>query len=115
MIASQGHTATLRRKAAASSSEIGLAADPVLASERALLQDGHFSATVQPGLRLWLEDVYPPEGGEIRVGAGDCVLARAGEWVRYSVGDSGADYISVCAPAFTVATANIDPEPAGIA
>lgn len=55
------------------------------------------------------------EGGEIRVGAGDCVLARAGEWVRYSVGDSGADYISVCAPAFTVATANIDPEPAGIA
>ena len=51
------------------------------------------------------------EGGEIRVGAGECVLARAGEWVRYSVGDSGADYISVCSPAFTVTGARIDPAP----
>lgn len=54
------------------------------------------------------------EGGELSVGAGECVLARAGEWVRYSVGVSGADYISVCSPAFTAATAHIDPVPAAL-
>lgn len=54
------------------------------------------------------------EGGVIRVGAGECVLARAGEWVRYSVGASGADYISVCSPAFTLATAHVDPVPTAL-
>lgn len=54
------------------------------------------------------EMVVEHEGGTTRVGAGQCVLVRAGEWVRYSVGDSGADYLSVCSPAFTEPGAHRD-------
>jgi len=43
----------------------------LLASESTLLDAGHFGVGVQPGLRLWLEDVYPPEGGRIRVQPAD--------------------------------------------
>jgi uncharacterized cupin superfamily protein len=39
------------------------------------------------------------EGGKLEVGAGQAVLARAGEWVRYSTPD-GAQYVAVCLPAF---------------
>jgi hypothetical protein len=39
------------------------------------------------------------EGGRLEVGAGQAVLARAGEWVRYSTPD-GAQYVAVCLPAF---------------
>lgn len=39
------------------------------------------------------------EGGTLEVGAGQAVLARAGEWVRYSTPD-GAQYVAVCLPAF---------------
>ncbi len=49
------------------------------------------------------------EEGRITVTAGQAVHARAGEWVRYSTpGDDGADYISVCVPAFTLATVHRD-------
>jgi mannose-6-phosphate isomerase-like protein (cupin superfamily) len=41
------------------------------------------------------------EGGEMTVSAGQAVLARAGEWVRYSTPDQGARYVSVCVPAFS--------------
>ena len=41
-------------------------------------------------------------GGSLEVAAGQAVLTRAGEWVRYSTpGDDGADYIAVCLPAFS--------------
>ena len=40
------------------------------------------------------------EGGELEVGAGQAVLARAGEWVRYST-PQGAEYVAVCLPAFS--------------
>jgi hypothetical protein len=34
--------------------------------------------------------------------SGQAVLASAGEWVQYSTPDAdGADYISVCIPAFS--------------
>jgi mannose-6-phosphate isomerase-like protein (cupin superfamily) len=54
------------------------------------------------------EIVVHHEGGELSVTAGECVLTRAGEWVRYSVGPSGADYLAVCSPAFTPASAHRD-------
>jgi tRNA-Thr(GGU) m(6)t(6)A37 methyltransferase TsaA len=41
-------------------------------------------------------------GGPIEVGAGEAVLARAGETVRYATPD-GAEYVAVCAPAFSPA------------
>jgi len=39
--------------------------------------------------------------GEMDVEAGQAVLARKGEWVRYSTpGEDGAEYVAVCLPAF---------------
>ena len=41
------------------------------------------------------------EGGELDVGAGQGVIVRAGEWVRYSTPQQGgAQYVAVCLPAF---------------
>jgi mannose-6-phosphate isomerase-like protein (cupin superfamily) len=43
--------------------------------------------------------------GAFDVRAGQAVIARAGEWVRYSTpGPEGADYVAVCVPAFSPAT-----------
>ncbi|HLZ31093.1 MAG TPA: cupin [Chloroflexota bacterium] len=40
--------------------------------------------------------------GSMDVSPGQAVLVPAGEWVRYSTPDAdGADYISVCLPAFS--------------
>lgn len=52
--------------------------------------------------------VEDEQGVISRLGPGECVLVRAGEWVRYSVGASGADYLAVCAPAFTTQSARRD-------
>lgn len=41
------------------------------------------------------------EGGVLDVRAGQAVVAHPGEWVRYSSpGSEGAEYLSVCMPAF---------------
>ena len=41
------------------------------------------------------------EGASMTVSAGQAVLVRAGEWVRYSTpSEEGAEYIAVCLPAF---------------
>ena len=40
------------------------------------------------------------DGGTTEVRAGQAVVTRAGERVRYSVGDEGAEYVAVCLPAF---------------
>jgi mannose-6-phosphate isomerase-like protein (cupin superfamily) len=45
------------------------------------------------------------EGGVLEVRAGQAVLARKGEWVRYSTPEpEGADYVAVCVPAFSPET-----------
>ena len=45
------------------------------------------------------------EGGVIDVQAGEAILTRAGEWVRYSTPlEVGAEYIAVCLPAFAPGT-----------
>ena len=46
-------------------------------------------------------------GGELDVQAGQAVLARGGEWVRYSTPE-GASYIAVCLPAFSPETVHRD-------
>jgi mannose-6-phosphate isomerase-like protein (cupin superfamily) len=49
------------------------------------------------------------QDGQLTVRAGQGVHARAGEWVRYSSpGAEGAEYISVCVPAFTPDTVHRD-------
>jgi quercetin dioxygenase-like cupin family protein len=47
------------------------------------------------------------EGGVLEVPAGRAVLARAGEWVRYSTPE-GAEYVAVCLPAFSPDTVHRD-------
>ena len=43
--------------------------------------------------------------GCLEVRAGQAVIARAGEWVRYSTPDEGgAEYLSICDPAFSPET-----------
>jgi mannose-6-phosphate isomerase-like protein (cupin superfamily) len=49
------------------------------------------------------------EGGELRVEAGQAVVANPGEWVRYSTPQpGGAEYIAVCLPAFAPETVHRD-------
>lgn len=42
------------------------------------------------------------------VGAGQAVITHAGEWVRYSTPDEGAEYVAVCLPAFSSDTVHRD-------
>jgi len=45
----------------------------------------------------------------LEVKAGQGVLVRAGEWVRYSTpGPEGAEYVAVCLPAFSPTTVHRD-------
>jgi len=51
------------------------------------------------------------EGGALDVRAGQAVIARPGEWVRYSSpGPEGAEYVAVCVPAFSPESAHRDAE-----
>ena len=50
------------------------------------------------------------EGGVLDVAAGQAVVARAGEWVRYSSpAPEGAEYVAVCLPAFSPESVHRDP------
>ena len=49
------------------------------------------------------------EGGALEVRAGQAVIARPGEWVRYSTPEpGGAEYVAVCVPAFSPDTVHRD-------
>ena len=49
------------------------------------------------------------EGGALDVRAGQAVLVRGGEWVRYSTPEpGGAEYVAVCLPAFAPETVHRD-------
>jgi ethanolamine utilization protein EutQ (cupin superfamily) len=48
------------------------------------------------------------DGGTLDVSAGQAVLTRAGERVRYSVGAAGAEYVAICLPAFAPDLAHRD-------
>jgi mannose-6-phosphate isomerase-like protein (cupin superfamily) len=51
------------------------------------------------------------EAGLLDVRAGQAVVTRPGEWVRYSTPDpGGAEYIAVCLPAFAPDTVHRDQE-----
>ena len=73
---------------------------------------------IEPGQRPDFEEItlvlkgslhVEHEGGVLKVGAGQAVLVRAGEWVRYSTpGEEGAEYMAVCLPAFSPDTVHRD-------
>jgi ethanolamine utilization protein EutQ (cupin superfamily) len=71
---------------------------------------------VEPGQRPEFDEYTLVIGGSLRVehaegelvvNAGQAVLARSGEWVRYST-PGGAEYLSVCLPAFSPDTVHRD-------
>ncbi|MGZ4599700.1 MAG: cupin domain-containing protein [Oryzihumus sp.] len=41
------------------------------------------------------------DGGTTTVTAGQSIITHAGERIRYSTGDEGAEYVAVCTPAFS--------------
>jgi len=46
-----------------------------------------------------------------QVGAGQAIIAQAGEWIRYSTPTpDGAEYIAVCLPAFSPQAVHRDPD-----
>jgi mannose-6-phosphate isomerase-like protein (cupin superfamily) len=60
-------------------------------------------------------DVADPANGGTRridVPAGQAVLTRAGERVRYSTGTEETEYVAVCLPAFSPETVNRDEDEA---
>jgi quercetin dioxygenase-like cupin family protein len=73
---------------------------------------------VEPGQRPQFEEItvvlngmlrVEHEGGVIDVRAGQAVVAKPGEWVRYSSPeDGGAEYVAVCLPAFSMDTVHRD-------
>ena len=51
------------------------------------------------------------EGGVLDIHAGQAVVTKPGEWIRYSSpGAAGAEYVAVCVPAFSMHTVHRDPD-----
>lgn len=50
------------------------------------------------------------DGGTFEVAAGQTVITRGGERIRYSCGPEGAEYIAVCVPAFSPDTVHREGE-----
>lgn len=49
------------------------------------------------------------EDGSMDISAGQAVITKAGEWVRYSTpGEEGAEYVAICLPAFSPETVHRD-------
>jgi mannose-6-phosphate isomerase-like protein (cupin superfamily) len=47
--------------------------------------------------------------GTLRVSAGQAVIAKRGEWIRYSTPEpEGAEYVAVCLPAFSMESVHRD-------
>ncbi len=73
---------------------------------------------VEPGQRPEFEEItvvlngmlkVEYEGGAFEVQAGQAIVTRPGEWVRYSTpGSEGAEYVAVCLPAFAPDTVHRD-------
>lgn len=72
---------------------------------------------VEPGQTAQFDEVTYVIAGEVhvehaggieRVSAGEGIVVRAGEWVRYST-PVAAEYLAVCVPAFALSRVERDP------
>ena len=64
-----------------------------------------YTVVLRGSLRVTTKD------GSLDVGAGEAVVVTPGEWVQYSSpAEGGAEYISVCMPAFSPDTVHRDRE-----
>jgi mannose-6-phosphate isomerase-like protein (cupin superfamily) len=93
-----------------------------------LVNSGHAGVSVarmvspegweEPGQRPEFEEItvvlngmlrVEHEGGATDVRAGQAIVARPGEWIRYSSPEAGgAEYVAICLPAFSPATVHRD-------
>ena len=74
----------------------------------------------EPGQRPEFEEVtlvlggllrVEHDAGQIDVRAGQAIVTRPGEWVRYSTPEQGgAEYVAICVPAFSPGSVNRDVE-----
>ncbi len=74
---------------------------------------------LEPGQRPQFEEItvvlrgmlrVEHEGGVLEVRAGQALVQRPGEWVRYSTPErDGAEYVAICLPAFSPDTVHRDP------
>jgi quercetin dioxygenase-like cupin family protein len=53
------------------------------------------------------EMIVEHEAGATHVKAGQAIVAKPGEWVRYST-PQGAEYVAICLPAFSIDTVHRD-------
>ena len=53
------------------------------------------------------EMVVEHEGGSTVVKAGQAIVTKPGEWVRYST-PKGCEYVAICLPAFSIDTVHRD-------
>jgi len=75
---------------------------------------------VEPGQRPSFEEItvvlrgllrVEHEAGALDVRAGQAVISRPGEWIRYSSPEpGGAEYVAICLPAFSPETVRRDPD-----
>lgn len=92
------------------------------------VNSGHVSVSVarmvspegwlEPGQRPEFEEItvvlkgllrVEHEGGSVDVHAGQAIVTRPGEWVRYSSPEAGgAEYVAICLPAFSPDTVHRD-------
>ncbi len=76
------------------------------------------SGWLEPGQRPEFEEItvvlrgmvrVEHENGAFDVRAGQAVVTRPGEWVRYSTPEAeGAEYVAICLPAFSPSTVHRD-------
>jgi mannose-6-phosphate isomerase-like protein (cupin superfamily) len=67
-----------------------------------------FTIVLKGTLRVEYKDASR-QAATLDVAAGQAVIARAGEWIRYSTPhEGGAEYIAVCLPAFSMETVHRD-------
>ena len=84
------------------------AVKPYVHPQTALYSVGQYRETISPYLERTLT-VVEFDGGRLTAEAGQAVHTRPGEWVRYSTpGEDGAEYVSVCLPAFAPDTVHRD-------
>lgn len=54
--------------------------------------------------------VVEHDGGALEANAGQTVMTRGGERIRYSCGPEGAEYVAICLPAFSPDTVHREDE-----
>ena len=71
----------------------------------------------EPGQKPEFDEYTVVLGGSLKVESqnksyfikkGEAIIVQAGEWVRYSTTNKGAEYIAICIPAFSLETVNRD-------